>query len=358
MVITGIRSKLYCPKNILPIKIALELPSRSQSILLEISTDEGITGYGEACPFAPVTGNDAEGTLPVVQALSKALLGEDPLNIARIHARMDRYYQGQSAAKAAFDIALHDILGKKAGLPLYRLLGGARREIESDMTVGIADPELMAEMAAGFVREGFRILKIKAGLNVSEDLRAIARIREAVGPEIELRIDANQGWSAKETIAMMAQLSRYGIREVEQPVKAWDLDACRRIRAAISQDLMLDESVHTPQDALRAVRAEAADYINIKLMKSSGIYPAAKINAIAEAAGVPCMVGCMGETRIGIAAAAALAAAKPNILLSDLDGYRFLEESPAIRGGFHQEGSRITLLEEPGLGVAVDFDAL
>ena len=358
MVIESIRFKLIRPKNVLPFKIALELPSCSESVIVEIRTDEGVTGYGEACPFAPVTGADGEITLTASAKLSEALMSADPLNLESIHERMDRCFVGQSAAKAAMDIACYDIMGKKAGLPLYKLLGGYRDRIESDMTIGIAEPEFMAEMAVNFVKAGFRVLKIKAGVDSKEDLKAIRLIREKVGPDVELRVDANQGWNAKETIRVMKLLEECGVTEVEQPVPFWDMDSCRRIRNGISQVLMLDEAVHTPQDALRVIRAEAVDCINIKLMKSSGIYPALKINAVSEAAGIPCMIGCMGETRIGIAAAAALAAAKANIRFADLDGYRFLEESPAIRGGFEQNGGTIALLGTPGLGVEVDFDAL
>lgn len=358
MKITSVRCKLLQSKVVVPFRIALNTPLFSESVLIEIQTDEGVNGYGEAAPFAPVTGSDARETMLAVETIGEALVGHDPRNLEQMHRMMDRLYVGQSAAKAGIDMALYDILGKAAGLPLYQLLGGNSNQIETDMTIGIAEPETMAQMAADYVEEGFRVLKIKAGLDPRQDLEAIRQIRAAVGADIDLRMDANQGWDVRGTIQIMKELEPYHISEIEQPVKYWDLEGCRRIRDHISQTLMLDESVHSPQDALRVVRSEAADCINIKLMKSAGIYPALKINAIAEAANIPCMVGCMNECRLGLAASAALVAAKGNIIYADLDGYKFIEAPPAIQGGFTQNGGVITLSDEPGLGVQVDFDAI
>ncbi|KOS59812.1 dipeptide epimerase [Lysinibacillus agricola] len=358
MQITNIQSKIYEPESIVNFKVALIERVIPQNVIIKITTDEGIIGYGEAAPFLPVTGSDAQETQHFIQKIATLLIGKDPFYLENIHNLMNQVVVGQNAAKAGIDMALYDIIGKSSGQPLYKLLGGNSNQIETDMTLGIDTPENMAKKAVEYTEMGFRILKVKTGINSIEDIHAIKLIREAVGPDIELRLDANQGWDAKETIRTMKALEKYNVLEVEQPVPYWNLAACCQIRESISQHLMLDESVHSPQDALRAIQTEAADMINIKLMKCGGIYQGIKINAISEVAGIPCMVGCMSESRLGIAAGAALVGAKSNIRASDLDSHYLIAESPHITGGFVQDGGLITIVDKPGLGVEVNFDAL
>lgn len=358
MKILKIESKIYEPKSILDFKVALIDKVISQNVIIRITTEEGIVGYGEAAPFQPVTGDNAEETKRFIDSIEKELIGEDPLCIEKIHRKMDRLVEGHTAAKAGIDMALYDIMGKKYKTPLYKLLGGGDNKLETDMTLGIDKPEKMSEKALEYVNMGFRMLKVKTGINPEEDLEAIRLIREKIGNEIELRLDANQGWDCKGTINIMKQMEKYNVLEVEQPVPFWDLNSCRMIKNNISQYLMLDESVHSPQDAVRAIEKDGADMINIKLMKSGGLYKGMKINSISEANGIPCMIGCMSETRIGIAAASAIVAAKDNIILADVDSHYLIEESPYIKGGFEQDGGKIKLLDKPGLGVEVDFDKL
>lgn len=336
-------------------KIALAEVKKSSSFLLKIVTDEGICGYGEACPFEPVTGDSPEDIEVFFGKVKPLLIGQNPLAIERIHRIMDAYIVNKTAGKAAVDFCLYDILGKKSGLPLYMLLGGNSKEVRSDMTVGIDTPDEMAKLAKRYVDEGFRILKIKIGLNPEADLEAVAKIREAVGEGISLRLDANQGYGKKQAVEVMKKMEKYRVDEIEQPLPRWDFSGIKFVRDHISQEVMMDESVHSPQEAFRALKEEAADILNIKLMKAGGLFPALKINAVAEAAGVKCMVGCMNETRIGIAAGAALAAAKNNIEYADLDSYRMMEELPYVKGGFLQEGEKINLLDRPGLGLEIDF---
>ena len=355
MKITDVQYKLIQVKPRVRFRIALTSDTRYDLIFVKISTDEGITGYGEACPFAPVTGDVNDDIICFLDKMKTLLIGEDPLCIARIHHIMNRYINGKAGGKAGIDIALYDILGKKANLPLYKLLGGFENTVHSDMTVGIDKPEAMAELAKKYVDEGFRILKIKVGANPEDDVEAVRRIRELVGPGISLRLDANQGWTKKLSVNLMKVMEQFDVDEIEQPLPYWDFDGLRFVKDHISQDMMLDESVLSPADAMHAVKADISDIINIKLMKSGGIYPALQINAICEAAGIPCMVGCMSESRIAIAAGAALTAAQRNIKYADLDGYRMVEEIPGISGGFTQEGGLITLTDKPGLGLDIDF---
>ena len=355
MKITDIQYKVVEVKRKCKFTIALATNATSNAIIVKVTTDEGIIGYGEASPFSPVTGDSNEDILQFFEHIKPRIIGENPLAIEKIHRIMNRYTVGKSAGKAGIDIALYDILGKKTGLPLYMLLGGNSNEVQSDMTVGIDTPDEMAKLAKKYVDEGFRILKIKVGINHHDDLEAVRKIRELVGPDISLRLDANQGWGKKETVEVMKQMEQYGVDEIEQPIPYWNVDDMRFIKDHISQEMMVDEAVHSPRDVMRIAKAEAADLVNIKLMKSGGLYPALQINAVSQSAGLPCMVGCMSECRIGIAAGAALVAAQGNITLADLDSYRMIEEIDGISGGFETKGDMIYLTDKPGLGVEVDF---
>lgn len=336
-------------------KIALTSEAKDRSLLLKVITDEGIVGYGEACAFEPVTGDTYQDIEIFFENIKSRLIGQDPLCIEKIHRIMDKYIVGKTAGKAAVDFALYDIMGKKAGLPVYKLLGGNSNKVNSDMTIGIDTPDEMTKLAKKYVDEGFKILKIKIGLNEEDDLEAIRKIREAVGDDVSLRLDANQGYGKKQAVNVMKKMEKYGVDEIEQPLPYWDFAGMKFVKDHISQEVMMDESIHSPKDTIRAIKEEATDIINIKLMKAGGIFPALKINAIAEAAGYKCMVGCMSETRVGIAAGAAITAAKGNIEYADLDSYRMVEEIDFIKGGFTQEGGIITLSEKPGLGLEIDF---
>ena len=358
MQITDIQYKILQLSPKVNFKIALADESRNETLLLKIDTDEGLIGYGEANPYLPVTGDVVPDIAEFIRQIKPLLIGKNPLAIERMHRTMDRFAVHKSAGKAAIDMALYDLMGKKAGLPVYMLLGGNSNEVISDMTIGINTPGRMAALARQYADEGFKILKIKVGANAKDDLEAVRKIREIVGPDISLRLDANQGWGRKETVQVMKLMEAYRVDEIEQPVPYWDFDGCRFIREHITQDLMMDESVKLPKDALRAVKEEATDIINIKLMKCGGLYRGMQINAIAQSANIPCMVGCMTESRLAIAAGAALVASQGNIIYADLDSYRMLEEIPGIRGGFTQQGGLMCLEDKPGLGVEVDFDML
>jgi o-succinylbenzoate synthase len=345
------RLKVKLPK---PFVVAIGTIEYAETVIVKITTDEGITGYGEAAPFSPVTGDTLDSIHIFLDLFKPALIGQNPFEIEKIHKIMNTMTVGNTSSKAAIDIALYDIMGKKLEMPLYKLLGGYRNSFPVDVTVGIGKPDVMAQDALAYAQKGFRILKIKAGLNPEADLEAIKLIREAVGPDIRLRVDANQGWTVNEAIRVMEEYEKYGVEAVEQPVRYWNIDGLAYIRRHTKIALMADESCHSPEDALRLAKAEAVDIFNIKLMKSGGIYPALAINAIGEACGCNCMVGCMLETRIGNAASASLAAAQKNITEADLDSFRHFDDN-VVGGGFTVENSVMTMLEKPGLGIELNF---
>ncbi len=341
-----------------PFHIAFATIEYGESLLVKVVTDEGYCGYGEAAPMEMVTGDAIDTAYYVLKLLRNALIGEDPLAADRIHWIMDRTIAGNTAAKCAVDLAVYDIKGKAAGLPVYKLLGGFSNTVQNDTTLSLDSPEKMAAEACERVKQGFNIIKIKAGINVDEDIQAVRMIREAAGTDIRLRVDANQGYTVPDAIKALEGFSKYSVESAEQCLPASDLDGAKYLKqkgfAGIS--LMLDESVHSPYDALRAVSMRAADVINIKLMKCGGLYKAEQIYAIAEAGGLSCMVGCMMETRLANTAGLSLAAAKRSIPDADCDSYTiYKEDQNAPAGGFSQKKDIITLSEKPGLGIDLDF---
>ena len=338
---------------IAPFRIALGVISEAESLFIRVDTDAGVCGWGETSPISQITGDTQAISFAAAAALAKLLLGKDPLDIEGRVAEMGRFMAFNSGVRSAFDMALYDVAGKVAGLPLYALLGGGRRPLETDQTIGLDEPQAMAEKAAGLQRMGVAAIKVKLGTTAEEDLRRIARIREAVGNELPLRIDANQGWDFPTAVRVLSRLQSSGIEYCEQPLARWDLDNFRRLRERVSIPIMADESVFDHHDAFRLVASGCCDYLNIKLAKSGGIHTALKINAVAEASGSKCMLGCMMESRLGLTAAAHLATARPNIRFLDLDSHLQLKQDPIVGGG-RWEGAAITLPDDPGIGAAVD----
>ena len=336
-----------------PFRIALGVISEARSLFVRVDTDAGICGWGETSPVSQITGETQAMSDAAAADLAKLLLGSDPLDIEGRVAEMGRSLAFNSGVRSAFDMALYDVTGKAAGLPLYALLGGGKRPLETDQTIGLDVSEAMAEKAAVLARMGVPAIKVKLGTSAEEDLGRIARIREAVGSDLPLRIDANQGWDFPTAVRVLSRLQSAGIEYCEQPLARWDLDNFRRLRERVSIPIMADESVFDHHDAFRLAASGCCDYLNIKLAKAGGIHTALKIDAVAEAAGARCMLGCMMESRLGLTAAAHLACARPNIRYLDLDGHLQLRQDPIVGGGRWQGGT-ITLPDDPGIGATVD----
>ena len=357
MKITDIKYEMVNLRSAIPLKISYTTMTDCPAVFLKISTDEGIFGYGEAAPFAPVTGETPDTVLSVLKLFAPQLIGADPLDIAGIHAMMDTCIYSNGSAKCAVDIALYDIASKTAGLPLYRYLGGSSNTVVTDVTIGMDEPAVMAERAMEWIGKGFRILKLKTGLDPAADLEAIRLIRRAAGEDVLIRIDGNQGYKAETLLAILPELAALGVMAVEQPLPYWDIDGLARVRASAGKvAVMADESLHGPHDAMRLCQAKAADTLNIKLMKCGGIYPALAIDSIAERSGVNCMVGCMLESKLAISAALALVAARDNISEADCDSFLLIEDQGLkMKSGFTYSGCTIRLSEAPGLGLDIDF---
>lgn len=333
-----------------PFRIAPSTSIKSENIVVKVHTDYEVFGIGEASPSKRVTQETQETVLHSYEEICPRLIGMCPLRIEEIIETMDKIVAANPSAKAAIDMALHDILGKTTKKPLFKLLGGFRESVLTDITLSIKSPEEMARDAASAVRKGFEALKVKVGLDTEQDLERVKRIRESVGADTAIRLDANEGWNLRDAIKVLSRLAPFDIELVEQPIKAEDIKGLAKLRKRSSIPIMADESVHTPSDAIRVIREEAVDLINIKLMKSGGIWNAKKISAIAEAASIPCMIGCMDESSIGITAGVHSAAALRNIQYADLDSDILLKDKLILKGGAELKASKRIPPEEPGLG--------
>ncbi len=359
MKITDVKIEKFSAPLSEPFRVAFGVIEDSDSWTVKITTDEGIYGLGSAAPIGFVTGETMETCYLVMKMFAEAFIGFDPMDIAGAHKLMDSIIYSNGSAKCAFDIALYDIMGKKKNLPVYKLLGGTDPVVHNDITIGIDTPEKMQAAAKRFVFEkGFRILKIKIGINPEDDLRALTLIREAVGEDIRLRVDANQGYNVETALEVLPTFEKLHIDAVEQCLPWWDFDGAAELmkKNATSVKLMLDESIHTPYDAQRASKLHCADYYNIKLMKCGGLYTGAQIADIAQETGVKCMVGCMQENKISITAGVSLVAAKQAIVEADCDSFMFFKgDDDGIAGGFDRKGGIFTLLDKPGLGIDMDI---
>ena len=311
----------------------------------------GFYGLGEAAPFPLVTSETTDGAIAAIEFMKPALLGADPTDIAEIHAIMDKTLLNNTAAKAAIDIACYDIMGKKEGKPVHKLIGAKTDAVQTDITIGIDSVENMVSEAAKKVEEGFRILKIKCGKDPQKDIEVIKQIRKAVGDEIDLRIDANQGYDVKTALYVLGEISKYNITEAEQPLPFWDIHAMAEINKVSAVPVMADESVHTPIQAEIACQHDACKIVNIKLMKCGGIYPALQIADIAKKYGKTCIVGCFSESKLAISAAAAVVLAKDNIESADLDSFfSFANPENGVCGGFEVDKDILTMSSKSGFG--------
>jgi L-Ala-D/L-Glu epimerase len=340
-------------KLIEPFTVALGTIISSSGVLIRILTDSGIVGLGESSPFQPVTGDTQATNIDAAQDLRQMLKGKDPLAIESANKLFGGYFHSNPSIVAAFDMALYDILGKVAGLPVFRLLGGDKNTFETDVTTGIDTPEKMVKNARASIAAGFRTLKVKIGQDPDQDVARLQAVRDAIGYDHPIRIDANQGYTVPQAIYALRHMEKFKIEYCEQPVVYSDITGLRQVRAGSPIPIMADEALFNPGDALKLIKAEACDYFNIKLMKAGGITNALKISTIAEAANIRCMLGCMSETRLALTAAAHVHGAQKNILYADLDGYFSLSVDPVVDGMTVRNGM-VTLPEKPGLGADID----
>ena len=353
MKITEVKlGKISVPLRV-PFKTALRSVSSVEDIVVEVHTDTGAVGYGEAPPTGAITGDTTGAILGALQDhIIKTVVGREVDAFEDLMLALNKCIVGNTSAKAAMDMALWDLYGQLYKIPVYKLLGGSRKEIITDITISVNDPDEMARDAADAVRRGYDTLKIKVGAHPELDVARLTAVRQAIGSDTRIRIDANQGWEPKQAVRLLNQMQEKGldIEFVEQPVKAHDIDGLKYVTERSYVPVLADESVFSPEDAVRIMQTRAADLVNIKLMKCGGLYNALKIVSAAEVYGVECMIGCMLEAKISVNAAVHLACAKKIITKIDLDGPVLCSEDPILGGAVFDE-QRITVSDEPGLGI-------
>ena len=331
--------------------------STAHNLLVEVRTNQGLIGWGEASSFRSIVGETQRINIAAARELGPLLIGRNPLAVRPLMEQLEDYLPHNTTLKGALDMALFDIAAQACGLPLYAYLGGEKREMETDLTLGIGDPAQAGEKALAVQAMGFRIIKVKLGLSYQDDYRRLANIRRAVGPQTILRIDANQGWDRITATRSLKVFEELEIELCEQPCRARDLQGMRYVHQHAAIPVMADESVFSASDALEFVQQDAAAFFNIKLSKSGGIHFAEQIAHVAKAAFRPCMIGCMSESRLGITAAAHLACAHPIIRFFDLDSCLEHAENH-ILGGIDYKGGSISLPDTPGIGARPDPDYL
>ncbi len=328
------------------------------SVLVRVTTEAGQIGWGEATPDPHVTGETYSGTAETLRRdLAPALIGHDARDRTAALRQLDRRVEGVPAAKAALDIALHDLVARALGIPLWALLGGRSKEsLTISRVVSLGDAPAMAESAARHVAAGFATVKIKLGdpEEPRRDIERLAAVREAVGPDIAIKVDVNQGWrTAGTAIATIREMASSQPAYIEQPVTWWDLEGLAEVRRQTGATMMVDEGCHGPRDMQRVVALRAADLVNIKLMKCGGLLPALALNAIAETAGIVAQVGTMVESSIASAAGLHLALALENVRTVEMGGPLMLRTDIGNLGECY-ERDRIVLPASPGLGIEVD----
>ncbi len=340
-----------------PFKIAVMEVRAAANVFVRINTDDGIVGWGEAAPFWKLCGETQAIDLAAAADLARLIKGKDPLEIDDRMNEIDGFLKNNSQIRAAFDIALYDILAKAAQMPLYRLLGGSGRPMQTCLTIPIGDAQSMAKKASNAREQGFSIIKIKLGTTAKEDIARVRAIRQAIGADAVIRVDANQGWDVPTALAVLNAIHELEIEYCEQPVAHWNLASLKSIHDRSPVPIVADEAVFDHHDAFKVLSADAVDYVNLKLSKSGGIRAGQKVASVVDAAGKFCMIGCMMESRLGLTAAAHLAASMNHFRFFDLDSAHLLAADPIV-GGMRYEKDRVILDESPGLGAEVDMKFL
>jgi L-alanine-DL-glutamate epimerase-like enolase superfamily enzyme len=334
-----------------PFVTSLRTATAVETLVVEIVDADGRSGFGEAPQVWQVTGASLAGSAScVADMLAPRLIGRDPDDLVANCHIVSRTVVGNEAAKAAMDVALHDLAATRLGVPLARLLGGTSLRVPTDVTLSAGDAAALAGAATDRVGDGFTVLKLKVGTDARTDVARVRAVRDEVGPEVRLRLDANQGWTPRQAVEVITHLDGLDVEFVEQPVAGWDLDGLAWVSDRVRTPIMADEAVCSVRDLVEVIRRRAADLVNVKLAKCGGVGPARTLLSLAEEHGMGTIVGSMMESPVGVAAAASLVAAFGTTAVSDLDAAWWLRASP-VRGGMTYDGANVRLADAPGMGV-------
>jgi L-Ala-D/L-Glu epimerase len=341
-----------------PFTIATGTMHFAQNIFIRTYLENGMYGVGECSAFPMIVGESQSTCFEMAKDFAAIWKGKDALKIGDRLKELDDFAAFNSTIKSAFDMALYDIAAKTADNPLYEYLGGGVKRIETDLTIGIDEPNLMAQKAKEFVANGVRIIKIKLGKKKEQDIERVRMIRDAAGSSIKLRIDANQGWNYNDALNVLNAIAEYDIEFCEQPMRYWDDHLLPDLRKASPIKIMADESVYDHHDAERLIAANACDYVNIKFAKSGGICEAIKIHDACKKSNIPCMMGGMLESRVALTAFAHFAMAHDNVIFYDMDTCMLGHKEDPVTGGVKFNRYSIEVPAAPGIGADADEDFL
>ena len=348
--------KLSIPMH--PFRIATGTMYHAQNIFIRVETDQGITGVGECSAFPMIVGETQNTCYEMAKDFAKLWKNKEALDIEARLQELDDFTAFNVTIKSAFDMALYDLAARHAGLPLYKFLHGNQKPLETDLTIGIDEPEAMAAAALDYKNKGVRIIKIKLGKDGKTDLLRVQKIREAVGDSLRLRLDANQGWDFETAKELLVKMGSLDIEFCEQPMRRWNDHLLPELRKISPIKIMADESVFNHHDAERLIAAGACDYVNIKFSKSGGIAEALRINQVCASNGIACMMGGMLESRLALTAFAHFALSQQNIRFYDMDTALLGHQVDPVNGGVQFRGYFLELPDVPGIGADISVEFL
>jgi len=342
----------------IPVVLSFGVVDKRSYVVLQIETEQGPTGIGEAAPLPIYSEESVESVkFAIDRYLAPAAIGMDVFDTERILARFDQVIKGNPVAKAGMEYALWDIMGKALGVPVYKLLGGLfREEVPLPIhSIGIGNTEEIVKQATANVDAGMKLIKMKIGLDPRQDVRNVRTVREAIGPDIGLYVDANQGYSKTVALKALRRLEEFDLLRIEQPISKYDIDGMAEICSAIDTPIVADEAVGNAHDVFNLIRSKAADIINIKSVMH-GISECRRIATVCQAAGIPCYRGAMASLGICDAAEVHLVAATPNIIFPENPGYNRPEElvDTVIKKRLEPVKGMLKVPQSPGLGIELD----
>jgi len=336
-----------------PFVTALRRTTTTETVVVRITDTDGVTGWGEAPQVWQVTGESLAGSEACVMGpLHPLLIGADADDVTSLSRSVSLAVARNFGAKSAVDVALHDLTARRRGVSLPVLLGSTTHRVATDVTLAAGGAPALAQAAADRRADGFSVLKMKVGTDPTSDVTRVLAARDAVGADVKIRLDANQGWTPREAVRVIRVLEDADaqVELVEQPVRADDLDGLAWVTSRVNTPVMADESVYGVRDLVEVIRRRAADMVNIKLAKCGGISTARTLLEMAHTHQMGTVVGSMMESHIGVGAAASLVAAYGTSLTADLDAAWWAAESPVV-GGMSYDGAVVVLPESPGLGI-------
>jgi len=347
--------------EVTPVELALHHPVRAAhhpqidrvtAVFVRIETRQGESAWGCAVAHPDLTGEQPDDVVRACQDCADLVPDLHPTNLEYSLAELEPLTQDTPSALCAFDLAFHDLLGLAAGMPLYRMLGGYRSRIQTSVTIGIAPMKETVEMALKRASEGFRLLKIKGGLDAEEDVRRVQAIHRAL-PDFVLRLDADGGYTVEQALDVARALEDC-LEMLEQPTPPDDLKVLRQVTKHSPVPILAAQSVRGPESALEVASRHAADGINVKVAGCGGLRCARQVDTIGRAAGLATIVGCLTEPALLVAAGLSLALSSPNVRYGDLDGHLDLIDDPTVPGFLLEQGYLIAT-DTPGLGCTVEL---